>query len=479
MTTLFSHARTAAACAALGLAFAPSAFAVGGNDVDTSTKISVTTQVCQTTIASGGAKYAIKAAAALNACLDAIVKCDEQADAAKALTCRRALLVRDSGKCAVGKVDEGASMLGNGAALHANLFSLSKAVLLKEMRTYTTAIQKKCFDVTPVDLVSVSTGLGFSPTPGTKLDLADATNQDPGGIQCLANGLVLKTHPLANDITLLVENLHGTCVVSKDLAKPGTACAVNAQCDGTGTVGAGRCGALAMVFRQGSIKPCATPPTVAVCGDGSATDPEQCEDGNVVNGDGCSSICTLEPVFHAPRTGQTTCWNSLGAVISCAGTKQDGELLKGAALAYVDNGDGTITDINTGLMWEKLSDDGTINDWDNQYSWDNAFAVKLVALNGGGGFALHTDWRLPNKKELESIVNAEVFTPAVSSVFDTGCVLGATVLTGSCTQPTKYWSSSSFALGPASAWSVDFDAGDATGNAKAGLAHVRAVRAGP
>ena len=105
--------------------------------------------------------------------------------------------------------------------------------------------------------------------------------------------------------------------------------------------------------------------------------------------------------------------------------------------------------------------------------------MKLVALNGGGGFALHTDWRLPNKKELESIVNAEVFTPAVSPEFDTGCVLGATVLTGSCTQPMKYWSSSSFALGPASAWSVDFDAGDATGNAKAGLAHVRAVRAGP
>jgi hypothetical protein len=169
----------------------------------------------------------------------------------------------------------------------------------------------------------------------------------------------------------------------------------------------------------------------------------------------------------------------LGAVISCAGTEQDGELLKGAALAYVDNGDGTITDINTGLMWEKLSDDGTIHDWDNQYSWDNAFAVKLAALNTGSGFALHTDWRLPNKKELESIVNAEVFTPAVSLAFDTSCAPGATVLTGSCTQPKNYWSSSSFAINPLSAWGVDFDAGDSTGSAKASLLDVRAVRAGP
>ena len=43
MTALFTHARRVAACAALGLALAPSAFAVGGNDLDISTKISVTT----------------------------------------------------------------------------------------------------------------------------------------------------------------------------------------------------------------------------------------------------------------------------------------------------------------------------------------------------------------------------------------------------------------------------------------------------
>src|SRR5207249_5145188 len=63
-----------------------------------------------------------------------------------------------------------------------------------------------------------------------------------------------------------------------------------------------------------------------------------------------------------PATGQTTCWDSSGNVIPCAGTGQDGDLQKGAPLSYTDNGDGTITDNNTGLMWEKLSMDGSVHD---------------------------------------------------------------------------------------------------------------------
>ena len=80
------------------------------------------------------------------------------------------------------------------------------------------------------------------------------------------------------------------------------------------------------------------------------------------------------------KTGQTNCWDSLGAPITCAGTGQDGELQKGAARSYTDNGDGTITDNTTGLMWEKLTDDGSIHDWDNVYTWEGAFA-KIAALN--------------------------------------------------------------------------------------------------
>lgn len=87
-----------------------------------------------------------------------------------------------------------------------------------------------------------------------------------------------------------------------------------------------------------------------------------------------------------PATGQTTCWNSTGTVIPCAGTGQDGDVLAGAVLSYTDNGDGTITDHNTGLMWEKKSADGTIHDRGTHYTWDDALAVHVAGLNAEPGF---------------------------------------------------------------------------------------------
>jgi hypothetical protein len=167
------------------------------------------------------------------------------------------------------------------------------------------------------------------------------------------------------------------------------------------------------------------------------------------------------PATHQfPATGQTTCRNNLGAVIPCAGTGQDGETKAGAVLSYTDNGDGTITDNNTGLMWEKKSDDGSIHAQAATYTWANAFAVHIVGLNtmnAGVGFAGHTDWRLPNVKELHSILNYENVIPAVSPAFNTGCVAACTVLTCSCTAPaTFYWSSSTSAASTPVAWSVSF-----------------------
>jgi hypothetical protein len=163
----------------------------------------------------------------------------------------------------------------------------------------------------------------------------------------------------------------------------------------------------------------------------------------------------LRSTTKFPATGQTTSYTA----------GDDGDLKAGATLSYTDNGDGTITDNNTGLMCEKKSLEGdtssNIHHRDNGYTWANAFAVHIAGLNASGGFAGHTDWRLPNVKELWSIVNYEVMpgTPAVSAAFNSACLPGCTVLTCSCTAGSYYWSSSTFDGDPALGWVIFFNGG--------------------
>jgi len=144
---------------------------------------------------------------------------------------------------------------------------------------------------------------------------------------------------------------------------------------------------------------------------------------------------------------------------------------------HVDNGDGTITDLNAGLMWEKKSDDGSIHDKDTRYAWDAAFAVHVTGLNGSR-FAGHADWRIPNRKELSSLVNLERDRPSVDPVFDTGCVPACTVTTCSCTASSYYWSATSYAKLPSHAWYVFFIGGFVDVVNKSFLNSVRAVRGG-
>jgi hypothetical protein len=189
------------------------------------------------------------------------------------------------------------------------------------------------------------------------------------------------------------------------------------------------------------------------------------------------------PATHQfPATGQTTCWSSdvSGTVIPCAGTGQDGDIRAGAVLSYTDNGDGTITDNNTGLMWEKKDNNDTdpLHDVDTIYTWANAFAVHIAGLNAGPGFAGYTDWRLPNYKELTSILNLETFNPAVSPAFNTDCAAGCTVTTCSCTPAASFWSSSAVASTPDSAWRVSFFDGFVVMILKDFSLRVRAVRGG-
>src|SRR5436305_4655170 len=158
-----------------------------------------------------------------------------------------------------------------------------------------------------------------------------------------------------------------------------------------------------------------------------------------------------------PVTGQTTCWDGSGNVISCAGTGQDGELRKGAPLAYVDNGDGTVTDVHTGLVWEKLSHDGSVHDEHNTYTRATAFGH--VATLNNMRFAGHADWRMPNVRELLSIVTYQNLLPTVSPACDNQCSSGCDVTSCSCTSSGDTWTSTSEADSPSNVWFVDFQDG--------------------
>jgi hypothetical protein len=165
-------------------------------------------------------------------------------------------------------------------------------------------------------------------------------------------------------------------------------------------------------------------------------------------------------------TGQTACWDVIGRSITCAGTGQDGEYRAGASRSFTDNGDGTVTDNATGLIWEKLTNDATIHNVNNSYTWELAFQ-KIADLNLMR-FAGYDDWRLPNLNELLTLVDYGRFGPAINQVFNNNV--------NSFTRSSLYWSSTSFRYSPANGWYVDFKEGKVKANGKANFHYVRAVR---
>ena len=77
---------------------------------------------------------------------------------------------------------------------------------------------------------------------------------------------------------------------------------------------------------------------------------------------------------------------------------------------YTDNGDYTVTDNVTGLMWEQKTDDGGARDKDNTYTWKDALAYCENLILGE-----YTDWRMPTPKELERLVDLTKSSPAIDT----------------------------------------------------------------
>jgi hypothetical protein len=232
--------------------------------------------------------------------------------------------------------------------------------------------------------------------------------------------------------------------------------------------------------------PTATP--LPLCGDGRADPDEEC-DGSDLNNMTCAEV-----------TGDA--FGTLSCLESCLFDNSGC-----AATRFVDNLDGTITDYQTGLMWEKkCSVCGGLHDVDNRHPWlgscsGNAADCRTDADCSGEEtceadddqgtgmtifewaealnaelFADFDDWRVPTITELQTLRDLLTFDPAIDPIFQQAACADVTNPVCSRTFPSNYWSSTTLAKDPGSAWDLNFDDGSADSSDKSGTSYVRAVR---
>jgi hypothetical protein len=139
---------------------------------------------------------------------------------------------------------------------------------------------------------------------------------------------------------------------------------------------------------------------------------------------------------------------------------------------YINHKDGTVTDTITGLMWKQCAEGFSLSESNctintpikYAYTWKEA--IERADASENKPFAKYSDWRLPNIKELRSLVAFDRYNPAINStLFPDSPTLG-------------FWSSSPYASNAYDAWILDFGDGEDDFYDRSSYYFVRLVRGG-
>jgi len=195
-------------------------------------------------------------------------------------------------------------------------------------------------------------------------------------------------------------------------------------------------------------------------------------------GPGTGTMHTLDEIYaliglraQVPKTGQTTSY----------ATGDDGNLQKGVtwpAPRFTDNLDGTVTDNLTGLIWLKNANCFGTKKWQDGATYPALEAANTLNSGECGltDGSVEGAWRLPNVREMQSLVHYGVYNPAVPDTAGTGKWSEGQPFTG--VQSNVYWSSTTDASGTGRAWYVALSDGSVYRDGKAYDKYVWPVRGG-